>query len=167
MRALVLVTLLAAPAAHGLSLDLRIQASLTLLGAVPLDGEGFGGLEVHAAGSVHGIGMSAGLGWERYHSAGCEYDGGVLNFAIELRPLTFADRRTFKSVDPYIGLGFGLGGGALNGRGEFRGLAWTGIGIEFMKPVTLSIQYRFVYGQTPSPLPMHLLLVGIGGRGAG
>jgi hypothetical protein len=163
--ALLLLVPTCASASGGFVLDLKGQASAGLLVRVP-EAQGFGGIELHAAGSVLGIGLFAGLGWERTQGQDDVLQGGYFVGGVELRPLTWGGSRAYQTIDFHVGTG-GLIGGL---DGSFMAALVFNLGVDIalssddQHPV-LNIEYRVTSPQIPTEATTYLMMLGFGFRG--
>lgn len=154
-------------AADARMFDFRLQGQATILALIdPVEPE-FGGLEAHVSASMYGFGLAAGLLWERFDGGAKRggYDGGALNIGIQLRPVTFINRKLYRIIDPHIDIGGLIGGGDGPGGRTFRAAFYVGAGLDLgISPAVLTLHYRFQAARTPGLAASHLLCVGIGAR---
>ncbi len=159
---LVLATLTAA--GNPYNFDFRAQAQAGVQVSMH-DGGTPGGVELHGAASLMGVGATMRLGYEELG----EQRGAFYAIGIQMRPLTWLDKETFKTVDLHTTIG-GLAGGLGGPEGaQFRGAVWLGAGLDFGltkgdKQALLTIEYRYQPAQEPTGAPSHYLLVGPGLR---
>lgn len=155
-----------ARAMHGLDLD--PQASLSLFVNLP-EARAFGGLELHAAASVFGFGLTAAIGWERTALVDSLQDGGYYLGQLQLRPMTWANDERFHFIDFHLGIGGSIGGLVEE---VFRaGLVMSfGVDIALMPPeghiahAALTIEYRGILPAVPEGITEYYLMLGLGWR---
>ncbi|MBI5503113.1 MAG: hypothetical protein HY907_22900 [Deltaproteobacteria bacterium] len=171
--------LLAAPAgAAAFSLDFRAQGQVAVLAGMSLPGPGFGSVEVQINGSIWSIGAALGVAYQRYPSPdGDMLDGGVFHAAFQWRFVALISEEVYLWFDPHLDLGMELGGARGASGSWFKGEGYGGLSLDFAvfpppdgdPHVVLTVQYRWTPPgvHAPDSAPDHLMLFGLGYRGAG
>ena len=156
-----------------LDLDLRVQAQLVALAALP-DAERLGNAELEINASMWSFGVAVALGYEHTTSPSVgTLDGGFVRFALQWRFLALVHRTLFRWIDPQLELGVQLGGLGNGDESWFRGASYVGGGIDLRflpaeTHVVLTLRYRYSPDplQLPHGLPECIYVVGLGVRGA-
>ncbi|MBT9558744.1 MAG: hypothetical protein IV100_22120 [Myxococcales bacterium] len=155
-----------ARAMHGLDFD--PQASLSIFVSMP-EARAFGGLELHAAASLFGFGLTAAIGWERTALDDSLQDGGYYLGQVQLRPITWADDERFHAIDFHLGIG-GLIGGLVDA--VFRAGLVMSLGVDIAVSPTgedddhaaLTVEYRAILPAVPEGITEYYLMLGLGWR---
>jgi hypothetical protein len=128
-------------------------------------------VELQLNGSLEGLGLEVGYGYERITRTDQEVaHGGYVRAGLQWRPLRTAAEeveRVYRYVDPYLSIGGLLGGLRYQEDSYFRALAYVGTGLDIglrsdSQGAVLRVGYRYTLAQRPDWAGQHLLVIGLG-----